>query len=153
MHSVLRFSLLLVFMFASATAMAQQSQDFGQYVVHFNALKTDLIPPEVAKQYSIQRSDSIALLNVTVLRKVMNNPGTPVKADVTAYAMNLTGQRRDITIREISEPQREGDSGAVYYIGEFRIHNRETFDFTLDVKPQGEDQPLQVRFRQQFFTE
>ena len=42
------FALLLAGFFAAPLA-AQQSQDFGEYVVHYNALNTNLIPPQVAQ--------------------------------------------------------------------------------------------------------
>ena len=145
--------LLSLLVFLSFPAKAQQSQDFGDFVVHFTAIKTDQIPPEVARGYNIKRSDGMALLNITVLKKVMNTPGTPVRASATASATNLTGQRRDILLREVSEPGSDKDRGAVYYIGEFRVHNRETFDITIDLKPEGEEQSLQVNFRQQFFVD
>ena len=132
----------------SVSTFAQQSQDFGDYVVHYNALNTNLIPPQVAQGYGIKRSSSRALLNVTVLRKVMNTPGTPVKAQVTAAGTNLTGQRRDIEIREISDQDE-----AVYYIGEFPVHNMESYQFTIEVTVDGESDPLMVKFRQQFYTE
>ena len=127
---------------------AQQSQDFGEYVVHYNALNTNLIPPQVAQAYGIQRSPSRALLNITVLKKVMDNPGTPVKAEIMTTATNLTGQRRQIEMREILEPE-----GAVYYIAEFPVHNMETWRFEIDVRIAGEHEPLMVKFKQQFYTE
>jgi hypothetical protein len=127
---------------------AERSQDFGDFVVHYNALNTNLIPPEVARGYGIRRSSSRALLNVTVLKKVMNNPGTPVKARVKAEGTNLIGQRSTIEIREILDPE-----GAVYYIGEFTVHNMETFRFDVEVLPNGESEPLLVKFKQQFYTE
>ena len=127
---------------------AQQSQDFGDYVVHYNALNTNLIPPQVAQGYGIQRSPSRALLNVTVLKKVMDTPGTPVTAVISANGTNLTGQRRDIDIREIKDPE-----GAIYYIGEFPVHNMETYRFNLQVSVDGEAEPLVVKFKQQFYTE
>lgn len=132
----------------SAPGEAQQSQDFGDYVVHYNALNTNLIPPQAAQGYGIQRSSSRALINVTVLKKVMDTPGTPVSASVTATGTNLTGQRRDIEIREIREQE-----GAIYYIGEFPVHNMETYRFNILVDIEGEDEPLAVKFRQQFYTE
>jgi hypothetical protein len=132
----------------SNPAAAQQSQDFGTYVVHYNALSTNMIPPQVAQGYGIKRSSNRALLNITVLEKVMDNPGSPTSASVTATAINLTGQRRDIKIREI----REGE-GAVYYIGEFPIHNLETYNFSIEVVPEGDSEPMLVKFRQQFYTE
>ena len=132
----------------SLDCAAQQSQDFGEYVVHYNALNTKLIPPQVAQGYGIQRSSNRALLNVTVLKKVMDTPGTPVDAQVTAIGKNLTGQLREVEIREIKDPE-----GAIYYIGEFPVHNMETFNFTIEVAVEGEDEPLLVKFRQQFYTE
>jgi hypothetical protein len=132
----------------AADGAAQQSQDFGDYVVHYNALNTNLIPPQVAQAYGIARSANRALLNVTVLKKVMDTPGSPTSATVTASGTNLTGQRRDIELREIKEP-----GGAVYYVGEFPVHNLETYLFDVEVAVEGEAQPLQVRFKQQFYTE
>ena len=142
-------SMILIGMLSLTTpGEAQQSQDFGQYVVHYNALNTSMIPPQVAKGYGIRRSSSRALLNITVLKKVMDTPGTPVKANVTASGTNLTGQRREIDIREIEDKE-----GAIYYIGEFPVHNLETYNFTIDVRLEAETDPLVVKFRQQFYTE
>lgn len=140
--------LLVASLFFATSGLAQQSQDFGDYVVHYNALNTNMLPPQIAQAYGIKRSPSRALLNVTVLKKVMNNPGTPVDAKVTATGTNLTGQLREIEIREIRDPE-----GAIYYIGEFPVHNLETYQFTVNVALEGEDEPLVVRFRQQFYTE
>jgi len=139
---------LLGTLFFSVPAPAQQSQDFGNYVVHYNALNTNLIPPPVAQGYGIKRSSSRALLNVTVLKKVMDTPGTPVSAAVTASATNLTGQLRELEIREIRDSE-----GAIYYVAEFPVHNLETYRFEVAVAIPGEDEPLMVRFTQQFYTE
>lgn len=148
MKQLLIFLLLFGGIAYSLSGMAQQSQDFGEYVVHYNALNTNLIPPQVAKGYGIQRSSNRALLNVTVMKKVMDTPGTPVSAKVTASGTNLTGQRREIEIREIRDSE-----GAIYYIGEFSVHNMETYNFSVELAVDGEKEPLLVRFRQQFFTE
>ena len=140
--------LLLGTLSFALTGEAQQSQDFGEYVVHYNALNTNLIPPQVAQNYGIQRSSSRALLNVTVLKKVMDTPGTPVSARVTANGINLTGQTREIKVRKI-----EDSEGAIYYLGEFPVHNLETYRFTIEVAVEGEEEPLAVKFKQQFYTE
>ena len=42
----------------STTASAQQAQQFEDYSIHYNALNSSLISPEVAKVYGIRRSDS-----------------------------------------------------------------------------------------------
>jgi len=127
---------------------AQQSQDFGDFVVHYNALNSSLIPPQVAQAYGIRRSSSRALLNVTVLKKVMDMPGSPVRATIKADGRNLTGQHRTIDMREILDP-----GGAIYYIGEFPVHNLETYRFDVRVGIEGEEEPLIVKFKQQFYTE
>ena len=140
--------LLLGSLSFSLSSEAQQSQDFGEYVVHYNALNTNLIPPQVAQSYSIKRSASRALLNVAVLKKVMDTPGTPVAASISANGTNLTGQIREIEIRKIEDTE-----GAIYYIGEFPVHNLETYRFNIQVAVAGEEEPLVVKFKQQFFTE
>lgn len=148
MKRLLSILLLAGSLVAAVDAAAQQSQDFGDYVVHYNALNTNLIPPQVAQGYGIARTPSRALLNITVMKKVMDTPGTPVSATVEATATNLTGQLREIPIREIRDPE-----GAIYYIGEFPVHNLETYRFEVKVAVEGEAEPLMVRFRQQFYTE
>ena len=140
--------LLLAVLLAPAAGFAQQSQDFGEYVVHYNALNTNLLTPQVAQGYKIVRSPNRALLNVTVLKKDQDTPGTPVAAAVSATATNLTGQLREIEIREIRDAE-----GAIYYIGEFPVHNLETYRFEVHVEIEGELEPLVVRFNQQFYTE
>ena len=72
----------------------------------------------------------------------------PVAARISASGTNLTGQRRDIELREIKEP-----GGAIYYVGQFPVHNLETYVFEVTVAIEGESEPLDVRFKQQFYTE
>jgi hypothetical protein len=148
MKRLLSILLLTGSLVVAVDAAAQQSQDFGDYVVHYNALNTNLIPPQVAQGYGITRSPSRALLNITVMKKVMDTPGTPVSATVSATGTNLTGQLREIPIREIKDPE-----GAIYYIGEFPVHNLETYRFEVQVAVESENEPLMVIFRQQFYTE
>lgn len=132
----------------SATASAQQAQQFDDYSIHYNALNSSLISPEVAKVYGIRRSDSRALVNISVLKNTDSQLPKAVKAKVTASGRNLTGQTREIDMREIDE----GDD-AIYYIGELSVRNMESFDFTVMVTPEGHSKPYTLKFRQQFYTE
>jgi hypothetical protein len=118
--------------------------DIGNHIVHFSAQSTDQLPPEVARAYSIVRSKNRAMLNVSVLRK---DDGTPVVANVTVKTVNLTGQLKSVTMRQINE----GD--AIYYIGEVAIANRETLVFDISVTPEGSNIASDVRFKRQFFTD
>ena len=137
-------TLALLAALTSLPAVAQQAMEFDDYTIHYNALSSSLITPEVAKAYGIRRSDSRALINISIL----NKSGDASKAHVTATGRNLTGQTRNVDMREISE----GD-GAIYYIGELSVRNMETFDFTVLVTPDGNEKPYTVKFRQQFYTE
>ena len=84
------------------------------------------------------------MLNVSVLRASDN---AAVEAGVTVKAVNLTGQLKNITMRQIDE------QNAIYYIGEVAVANRETLIFDISVTPEGEDSPSDVRFKRQFFTD
>ncbi len=131
----------------AAEAAGVASKDFGDYVVHFNAISTDQLTPEVAKAYSIVRSKNRALLNVSVLKKAEGTTGTPVPGSVAALVANDTGQVKDSKLREI----REGD--AVYYIADFAVSNAETLIFTVDVTPINETSRFSVRFTRTFYDE
>ena len=120
------------------------SADIGAHVVHFSAQSTDQLPPEIARAYNILRSKNRAMLNVSVLRKADN---APVEADVTVKTVNLTGQLKNVTMRQITEQD------AIYYIGETPVANRETLIFDINVRPEGEDRATDVRFKRQFYTD
>ena len=133
----------------AALASTETSRDFGDYVVHFNALPTSQLSPDVARQYDIARSDNRAILNVSIIEK---NPdpgslGTSVSGAVSASAINLTGQLKNITVREIREET------AIYYIGEVLVSNQETLIFTIDVTPLNESSRFSIRYMKQFFVD
>ena len=135
-------------LFHAGDGFAQQSETFGNYVVHYNVINSDQIPPQVAQGYGIKRSSSRALVNIAVMDSSQGPSGTAVRAAVTTSTINLTGQRREVEMREIVE---EGE--AIYYIGELPIHNMETYNFTVHVQVDGQPEPFEVKFRQQLFTE
>ena len=141
-------TLAILTVLTSLPALAQQSQDFGEFTVHYNAMRSSMISPEIAKAYGIRRSDSRGLINISILKNTADNTTIAVKAKVTASGRNLTGQTRNVKMREVSE----GDS-AIYYLGELSVRNMETFDFTVIALPEGQDKPFSVKFRQQFYTE
>jgi len=143
---------LMAFLFSflialSGVSFAENSQDFGDYVVHFNALNTTSLPPSVTREYGIKRSKNRGMVNIAVLRKTLGTAGEPVAATLITKATNLTGQKRSINLREV----REGT--AIYYIGDFPITHEETLRFKVSVKPKGQTETYEVKFKQQFFTE
>lgn len=129
-----------------AAAAGETMRDFGDHVVHFRALTTEQLSPEIARAHNITRSRNRAMLNVSVIRKEELGPGKPVRAHVDASARNLTGQLKNMRVREVTEDD------AIYYIGEVAVSNRETLTFEIEVTPEGHDEPYSLRFRQQFYT-
>ena len=149
MNQLIAAVFILGMLTISTNSSAQQSLDLDGYVVHYNALNTSLLPPQMTQAYGIKRSPNQAVLTITALKKDENNPlGTPVQADVKASAVNLSGQRRNIEMRQISDL-----SGAVYYIGILRVYNLESFKFTVNLKIEGLEELAVVQFSKQFFTE
>jgi hypothetical protein len=125
----------------------ESSKDFGDYVVYFNALNTDQLKPEIAREYQIVRSKSRAMLSVSIHRKGENGQTTAVTGAVAASAVNLTGQLKTMTLREINEAE------AIYYIGELAVTDGEVLIYTIDVTPSNDPSRFTVRFKKQFFVE
>ena len=143
MKKTITLALLSLLIGFQSLAFGESSQPIGNYIVHYNALSTETLPPTVAKAYGITRSKHKGLLNISVLKKGEGFQG--VEADINVSATNLTGQLRNIELRKIVE------QNAVYYISEFSVTDRETLDFSIQVKT-GDNQTGNIKLRQQFFT-
>lgn len=137
---------LFVLFFAGLCAHAESSKEFGDYVVHYNAFRSDTISPEVAKQYGLPRANNRIIINIAVLKKVMNTTGKPTAARVTGHASNLTGQLKKLEFKEI----REGN--AIYYLAETKISDGEFLKFDLKIVPEGETRAARLKFDKRFFT-
>ncbi len=142
--AVATLSLILA---ATVPALAEQALDTGAYVIHYNALSTDDLSPNVATAYGIVRSKNRAMLNVSIIRKVVGTTGKSARGRVTAQVSNLTGQLKDMPLRQVTEQD------AVYYIGEVDVNDGETLIFNIHVTPAGEGKTYDIHFKQQFFTE
>ncbi len=143
MKTIIKTAVLSLFILFQTSAHAENSKEIGDFIVHYNALSTESLPPSVARAYKITRSKNQGLLNISVLKKGGNFEG--VEADIKVSATNLTGQYRDIKLRKIQE------QNAIYYIGAFSVADQETLDFSIHVKtPDGHQGDITLR--QQFFT-
>lgn len=134
----------LLALLAAAPVLAANSLRAGDVTVHFNALPSTSLTPEVARQNGITRSANRALVNIAVRQ---GEPGADraMTAKVEVAVTNLNGQRVDLRMREV----REGD--AIYYLGEARTSGIETLTFDLSVTPEGATTPIRTQFRQEFF--
>jgi hypothetical protein len=135
----------------AAAPPAQRSEEsfkeFGPYQLHYNAVRSDTLTPEVARAYGIERSKNRVLLNVTVLRKEGASEGKPVEAAVSVDAYNLNGQRKDLPIRRVNE------GSAIYYIGETGISGAEILAFNIKATPVDDSTVLEAKLRREFFSD
>ena len=128
-------------------AFAEKSLNFGDYVVHFNAFRSDQLTPDIAKAYQLTRRNNRMVVNITVLKRTSEGKTLPTKANVTGFASNLTGQVKNLKFREIH------DGNAIYYLAQDQISNRETLKFDIKAVPEGETISAKIKFKQQFFTD
>jgi len=150
MHSQINKLYKVLFILAlalvSLNSHAEKMKEFGDYVVHYNAFRSDTISPEVAKQYGLARASNRILINIAVLKKVMNTTGKPTAAKVTGHASNLTGQLKKLEFKQITE------GNAIYYLAGTKISDGEFLKFDLKIIPEGEERGTRLRFDKRFFT-
>lgn len=144
-------SLLIGAGLLASTAMAQEdpsagTRKFGEYLIHYNALSTQVLGEDMARQYSIERSKNRGMLNISVQKMAPDGTATPVAAEISGEASNLSGQKSPITIREIPDLY-------VSYVGLFDVAAPDTYTFALSIKPAGSGQAYDLRFSQNFVAE
>lgn len=143
MKKLLQLAGITLLILFQSISHAESSSMVGDYIVHYNAISTESLPPSVARVYGITRSKNRGLLNISVLKKGGGFQG--VEADIDVSATNLTGQLRNINVRKIQE------ENAVYYISEFSVADRETLDFSIKVTT-ADNQTGNIKLRQQFYS-
>ena len=144
MHRFLLLAAVALAALLPLPAAAENSMRSGDITVHYNAVPTTSLTPEVARQVGVTRSANRALVNVSIRQ---GEPGADraLPGRVELSVSNLNGQRTELRAREV----REGE--AIYYLAEARVQGNETLTFDLVVTPEG-GEPMRTSFRQEFFT-
>lgn len=123
--------------------VAAQFQDFDNLEVHYIALPSTFLQPDIAKQYNIKRSKYNGLINISVLDKKSN--AKAVSAGLSGTGQNLLGQSHTLSFTEI----KEGDS--IYYIADYPFTNEEIVNFNIMIKTQNKTNIL--KFQHKFYTD
>lgn len=135
---------LSILMSTSAMAQVESPQQFDDYRVHFNALSSQHLQSQMAKQYQIERSAKSGLVTVVVQKHSDDGTDMPVSATISGKAVSLTGLETPVRMREI----REGDD--ISYIGEFAVKGPDTYRFTLSIRPEGAARGYTLKFEQNY---
>lgn len=123
-----------------------ESDTFGDYTVHYQAVNSTFLDADIAQQYGIVRSDRRAFLNISVIKAENDGSTQAVPAQVSGGKRNLLGQTGSIDFREI----REGS--AIYYIGEFDYSNAERVRFSIEVQPEMNGEAHEIRWETQLYN-
>ncbi|MCH9691927.1 MAG: DUF4426 domain-containing protein [Gammaproteobacteria bacterium] len=116
-------------------------QDYGDYRVSYSVFNSDLVSPEIARQYNLVRARDRAFVNISVNKK---GALKGVSTKLSGHATNLIQQSRPLKFREIK------DQDAVYYLAPLRFENEESLTFNIElVLPDGSKQ--QLTFRRQLY--
>ncbi|MEM9254386.1 MAG: DUF4426 domain-containing protein [Pseudomonadota bacterium] len=134
----------IYFLHYSDPGMAQQSERFGAYELHYSVVNTTFIEPDVAASYGITRGKRVGLLNLS-LREHMDD-GTVAKA------MKLRGRTWDLIQNQSLSFQEVREGGAVYYIAEFKFINEEWRFFEIDFRPENGDRTYTFKFKHQLYV-
>ena len=112
--------------------------------VHYIALSSTFLTPEIAKAYGIERSRYKGLVNISVLDNTQESKPSKTVI-INGKARNDVGQIKSLDFTEVVE----GD--AVYYLAQVSYTNEETIYFDINITDKGKQHNL--KFSQKFYVD
>ena len=128
----------------SGSVLAQQSESFGPYELHYSVVNTTFLAPEIAAAYNITRSEKRAILNLAVRERLAEGSAP--------RAMMLKGRTWDLIQNQPLEFKEIREGEAIYYIAEFTFINEEWRFFEMDFRPTGAQETYTFKFKHQLYT-
>ena len=138
---LLSLSVALGLMFSSQVN-AEQKQVLGSWDVHYIALNSTFLTPDVAKQYGIVRSKFNALINISVLDR---QDKTAQSVILTGDARNLIGVVKKLTFKQVTEGK------AIYYLAVLPFSDLEQYRISIDINDGLEQKTL--KFQHKFYAD
>ena len=139
----LKWLCALAFMLTT-TVNAENMKKLNDLNVHYIAIGSTFLTPEIAKAYGIERSRYKGLVNIAVLDNTQD--GNPAKTvNISGKARNDVGQIKSLDFMEV----KEGD--AVYYLAQVGYSNEETIYFDINITDKGKQHNL--TFSQKFYVD
>lgn len=121
---------IFVTLFLSALVMpfnanSEQKITKGNWDIHYIAFPSSFVKPETAREYALERSRYMAIVNVSVLDSTTQKAQN---VSLTGTAKNLLGQTKQLSFKKVVE----GD--AIYYLAQLKHRDEENLNFTIDVQ-------------------
>lgn len=129
----------------ASPALAQQSETFGPYELHYSVVNTTFLEPKIAATYGITRGEKRAILNLAVREKLADGSA--------ARAMVLQGKTWDLIQNQTLDFREIREGEAIYYIAEFPFINEEWRFFEIDFRPAGAQQTYTFKFKHQLYVD
>lgn len=134
---------LLALTLLPGLVLAQQSESFGPFELHYSVVNTTFLDPKIAATYGIARGEKRAILNLAVRENLSSGSA--------ARAMALQGRTWDLIQNQTLEFREIREGEAIYYIAEFPFINEEWRFFEIDFRPDGADQTYTFTFKRQLY--
>lgn len=139
--------LIALTLLLSSLVQAESFQQFGDYQVHYSAVNTSFLTPEIATASGITRSRSLAFLNVTVLETQSDGSTKAVNVPVDGTVSGLADQAQPLSFRTLR------DGGSIYRIATFSIQDGEPMRFELNVGLERNAAPTVVNFIRRLYVD
>lgn len=123
------------------------SKDFGDIQVHWSVFPSTFLAPEIASENNLNRSRSIGVVNISIMRETEDGGLEPVSGQVEGKVLNDVQQVKFLGFRRIQE------GNAVYFIAEYQYGNAELMTFEITARPTGSNQDLPIRFTHTLFND
>lgn len=143
----MKFLLVCLTLLSSLAHATSEVFTQGPYEMRITPFPSTFLTPELAQKYGITRSETQAIINVSVYDTRLERAVKTVPAALTGSHANLIGQAFELEFQTIDEGE------AIYYIAPFRISDEETMRFTLEALPEDARIPVEARFTQKFYKQ
>lgn len=136
---IISFAFGLLF---SIAVNAEQKQELGSWDVHYIALNSTFLTPQVAKEYGIVRSKFNGLINISVLDRQNKTAQSVV---LTGEAKNLIGVIKQLKFKQVTEGK------AIYYLAVLPFSDLEQYRISVDINNGLEQKTL--KFQHKFYAD
>ena len=140
-------TLLMAALWQAQPAIAQQSEMFGPYELHYSVVNTTFIEPEVAATYNLVRGEKRAILNLAVREHDADGKTVARPMQLKGRSWDLIQKTDQLAFQEV----REGP--AIYYIAEVEFLDKEWRHFEVHFRPEGADETYTFRLKHQMYKD
>lgn len=139
---MLRLIVVLVLTLSCQFCYAEQKVELALWDVHYIAFNSDILTPEVARQYQLRRSKYNGIVNISVLDKDTKKAQS---VSIMGHATNLLGVRKTLDFSEIKE------GSAIYSIAQLGFSNEETYRIEISINHGNVSETL--KFTHKFYVD